>query len=120
MTVALVLLETLVLPTVRGAVLATPLALRVLVTVLLQAPIGICLGMYFPTGVELLRRVQPRLVPWAWAVNGLASVTSSVLAVVLAMAIGFDGVAVVALGIYCLGTLSLVRVLPKTGGSTAS
>jgi hypothetical protein len=92
----------------------------VFITVLLQAPIGICLGMYFPTGVELLRSVNPRLVPWAWAVNGLASVFSSVLAVVLAMAIGFDGVAVVALAIYVVGTLSLVRVLPKVGRARAS
>ena len=118
-TVALVLVETLLLPSVRDAFLATPFAVRIVVTVLLQAPIGVCLGMYFPTGVTLLRSAEPRLVPWAWAVNGLASVSASVLAVILAMAFGFDGVAVVALAIYCIGTLSLVRVLPRAGAASA-
>ena len=71
--------------------------------------------MYFPTGIEILRQHQPRLVPWAWALNGVGSVTSSVLAVVLAMAIGFSGVAIVALGVYAVGVLSLVAVLPRPG-----
>ena len=74
--------------------------------------VNFCLFSRTATGVELLRRAEPRLVPWAWAVNGLASVSSSVLAVVLAMVFGFDGVAIAALAIYCVGTLSLVSVLP--------
>jgi hypothetical protein len=89
------------------------LAARIALTALLQLPMGLCLGMYFPTGIELLRRHHPRLVPWAWAVNGLGSVVASVLAVILAMAIGFDGVAWVALALYAIGTLGLLRSLPR-------
>jgi len=111
LTLVLLALEVLALPWIRERLLATPLTLRILVTALLQLPLGLVLGMYFPTGLELLRRREPRLIPWAWAVNGVASVAASVLAVVLAMGIGFSGVAVVAGGVYLIGTLSLLGVL---------
>jgi hypothetical protein len=113
-TIALVLLEILALPLIRDQWLGAPLAGRILITVLLQFPLGTCLGMYFPTGVELLRRRERRLVPWAWAVNGVGSVASTVLAVILAMAIGFSWVAVVSAGIYAVGALSLLAVLGKS------
>ena len=112
-TVVLVGAETLWVPEIRDAFLSSSLGARIAVTALLQLPMGLCLGMYFPTGIELLRRHQPRLVPWAWALNGVGSVVSSVLAVVLAMAIGFSGVALVSLLVYAIGILSLVAVLPR-------
>jgi hypothetical protein len=112
-TVALVAAEIALLPLVRDSLLAASLATRIAFTVLMQLPLGVALGMYFPTGLELVRRVAPRLVPWAWAVNGVASVASSVLAVILAMSIGFSGVALVAAGVYTIGTCALVLVLPR-------
>jgi hypothetical protein len=75
----------------------------------------LALGMYFPTGLELLRRREPRLIPWAWAVNGVASVVATVLAVMLAMEIGFSNVSLVAAGAYLIGTLTLLASL--RGGS---
>jgi hypothetical protein len=60
------------------------------------------------TGIELLRRRQRQLIPWAWAVNGVSSVASTVLAVMLGMAIGFSGVAVVAARTYLVGTFALL------------
>jgi hypothetical protein len=111
-TLSFVALEILALPWVREQLLAGPLAARIAVTFLLQLPLGLCLGMYFPTGIELLRRHAPALVPWAWGVNGVASVASTVLAVILGMAIGFSGVVIVASAVYAVGTLSLLRVLP--------
>ena len=75
--------------------------------------------MYFPTGVEILRRRDPRLVPWAWAVNGVASVASSVLAVMLGMAIGFAGVALLATAVYVVGSLALLSILPGRSKTAA-
>jgi hypothetical protein len=111
-TVALVVLEVGALGFIRDAMLGQSLALRVATTVGLQFPLGFALGMYFPTGLELLRRAEPRLVPWAWAVNGVASVAATVLAVILGIELGFTRVALVAAGIYAIGTLSLVSALP--------
>jgi hypothetical protein len=111
-TVALVVVEVSLLSWVRDAMLGASLALRVATTVALQFPLGFTLGMFFPTGLELLRRVEPRLVPWAWAVNGVASVAATVLAVILGIELGFTRVALLAAGIYAIGTLSLVSALP--------
>ncbi len=62
----------------------------------------------------LRRRIEPRLIPWAWAVNGVGSVASAVLAVILGMSIGFSGVAFVALAVYALGTGALLHALRHT------
>ena len=43
------------------------LAARVGLAAVLRLPVGPCLGVYFPTGIGLLRGHEPRLVPWAWA-----------------------------------------------------
>jgi hypothetical protein len=119
-TVVLVGIEVLALPLVRERFLPAPLPVRIVVTALLQLPLGTCLGMFFPTGIELLRREAPGLVPWAWAVNGIASVASSVLAVILGMAIGFSGVALVAAALYAVGTIALLAVLRDAPSPIAS
>jgi hypothetical protein len=111
-TAVLVAAEVMVLPWIRDALLGSSLPLRIATTVLLQFPLGFVLGMYFPTGLELLRRAEPRLVPWAWAVNGVASVAATVLAVILGIELGFTRVALVAVAAYAIGTLSLWSALP--------
>ena len=114
-TVTLVALEVGALAVVRDAMLGASLGLRIATTVALQFPLGFALGMYFPTGLELLRMREPRLVPWAWAVNGVASVAATVLAVILGIELGFTRVALIAAAIYAIGTLSLVSALPPDG-----
>ncbi len=108
---ALVIAEVLLLPVIRDAVLAASLPVRIGVTVLLQLPLGLALGMFFPTGLELARQVDVRLIPWAWAVNGVSSVTGTVLAVILGIELGFSTVALIAVALYAIGTLALVSTL---------
>jgi hypothetical protein len=72
-------------------------------------PIGLTLGMFMPLGVACVAREHPRLVPWAWGVNGIGSVMGTTLAVVIAMAWGFDVVALAAASLYAAGTMLLVR-----------
>jgi hypothetical protein len=110
----LVAAEIFLLPILRDALLGASLATRIVVTVLLQCPLGLCLGTFFPTGVELVRQRAPGLIPWAWAINGIGSVAGTVLAVMLAMAIGFSNVALVAVAIYVLGALPLVISLKES------
>ena len=54
------------------------------------------------------------LVPWAWAINGCASVTATVLAVVLAMSFGFEWVWLLSLGIYAAGVAALLATSEPT------
>jgi L-cystine uptake protein TcyP (sodium:dicarboxylate symporter family) len=39
-------------------------------------------------------------MPWAWGINGCASVLSAILAVLLAIEIGFNGVMLFAAALY--------------------
>ncbi|MGH8562122.1 MAG: spermidine synthase, partial [Nevskiales bacterium] len=56
------------------------LPLKMLLVLLLVAPLAFAMGMPFPLGLTRLAREQPALVPWAWAINGCASVLSALLA----------------------------------------
>ncbi|MGI8783078.1 MAG: hypothetical protein ACR2L2_05450 [Acidobacteriota bacterium] len=75
----------------------------------LAAPIfllGSFLGRLFPLG---LRRVDATTLPWAWALNGAASVLGSVIAVLIAMQAGFSAVLWTAAALYLAARLSLLR-----------
>ena len=58
------------------------------------------LGMPFPLGLARVEASDARLIAWAWAINGCASVTGAVLATLLAIHVGFTAVVVVALVLY--------------------
>ena len=92
--------------------LATPL--RILITVLALCPLGLALGMPMPTGIRLLAGRAPELVPWAWGVNGAASVLGSVGAVALAMRWGFDVALLTAAALYVAAVLLAARALAAT------
>jgi hypothetical protein len=64
--------------------------LRIAVTIAALAPLGFLLGRPLPLAVRSVARSRPEVVPWAWGVNGGASVLGSVLALVLALAFGLD------------------------------
>jgi hypothetical protein len=80
------------LPALFRTFLGAPLGVRLLVTGLSLAPLGILLGMPFPGGLAWLRGQAPAMIPWAWAVNGCASVLASILAAILALSAGFSWV----------------------------
>jgi hypothetical protein len=79
-----------------------PDAMRILISVSLIAPLAFCMGMPFPLGLGRLADHAPDLIPWAWAINGCASVISAVLATLLAIHLGFSTVIAVALTLYAL------------------
>ena len=72
--------------------LALPILWRSLATMALLFPLGVALGMLFPTGVRVAGRALERHVPRLWGVNGLTSMTGSVLAMVGAKFVGFSGI----------------------------
>ena len=59
--------------------------LRVLLSVVLIAPLAFFMGMPFPLGLRRVAEQAPDFVPWAWGINGFASVVSAVLATLLAI-----------------------------------
>ncbi|QPK64904.1 SAM-dependent methyltransferase [Methylomonas sp. LL1] len=87
---------------IGGFVLGLGLVGRYLLSVLLIAPLGFCMGMPFPMALARLSQTAPALIPWAWGINGCASVISAILATLIAMQFGFTALIMLAIGFYGL------------------
>ncbi|HVS62663.1 MAG TPA: SAM-dependent methyltransferase [Thermoanaerobaculia bacterium] len=101
------LLYLLALPPLLDAGMGLPDPARILLAVVLLAPLAFLMGMPFPLGLARAGARNPDWVPWAWGVNGAASVLSAVLAALLAMHLGFSAV----LGIAALLYLAVAALL---------
>jgi hypothetical protein len=87
---------------------------RVLITVLIMAPPGFVMGIFLPVGLSYLSRNGRSLVPWAWAVNGAASVAGSLGSIVMAMNFGYSRALL--LGVLCYAlTFPLIRSMGREG-----
>jgi hypothetical protein len=109
LAIAVLVVMTPVARIVCNAALALPLAARVGVAVLLVAPIGLVLGLPFPTGLRIASREATPIVPWAWGVNAFFTVIGSVTAVILGMAAGFTTVLGLAAACYVIAGLAMFR-----------
>jgi hypothetical protein len=82
-----------------------PFAARVALTVTLISILAFFLGWPFPSGLRTLAKSDPGIVPWAWGINGCASVIGAVLAKCLTMSIGFRLLMFTACVLYLLAAL---------------
>jgi spermidine synthase len=88
------------LPILVDGLIGLPDGAKVVLSLLLLAPLAFCMGMPFPLGLAALSRQSPQLVPWAWGINGCASLISAVLATLLAIHFGFTLVILIAVLLY--------------------
>jgi len=58
---------------------------KVLISLAVIALPAIAMGRFFPSGLRRLQASEPRLLPWAWAVNGCASVVAAPWATMVSM-----------------------------------
>jgi spermidine synthase len=100
-------------PRIFSATLGLPFPWRVTIALAVIAPLGILLGMPFPTGLRIVAEEAPTLVPWAWGVNGFSTVIGSVGAIVLGMAFGFLVVLAVAGACYLASVAAMFT--PRAG-----
>ena len=103
--VLVIMMTTVGLGPLFDALLGATLAVRLVATVLSLAPLGLLMGMPFPLGLARLENEAPELVPWAWAVNGSASVVASVGVALGALAAGFTAVLSIAVVAYAIAAL---------------
>tara|TARA_Y100000310_G_scaffold203351_1_gene203585 strand:+ start:18975 stop:21287 length:2313 start_codon:yes stop_codon:yes gene_type:complete len=80
---------------------------KIVLSVIITAPLGFIMGFPFPLG---MRAIKKELIPWAWGVNGSASVLSPILAILFALFIGYNFVLLLAGLIYLVG---LIFIFPK-------
>ena len=88
-----------------------PDVVRIIAATGLIAPLGFCMGMPFPLGLAKLAALAPDFIPWAWGINGFASVVSAALATLLAIHFGFTAVVLLALAFYLLAAALVQRPL---------
>jgi hypothetical protein len=100
--IVLALVYVLALPAVFARFMGLPDAARIALSLALIAPLAFFMGMPFPLGLKRLAELAPGFVPWAWGINGFASVVSAVLATLLAIEFGFNAVILLALVLYAV------------------
>jgi spermidine synthase len=106
----LVVLYTATFAPALGALLFLPAWAKLAVVGVLVLPLGLVLGVPFPSGIRLLSRVRQDDVPWMWGVSGMTSVVGSAFAAAGAKSIGFSGCLLVAALLYGLVALLAPRL----------
>ncbi len=94
-----------------------PISIKILIAVLMLGPLAFSMGMPFPLALTGVGAETPDLIPWAWAVNGCASVIAAVLATLLAVHFGFAAVVLIALFLYGLAAIVFPSGQSKKGDS---
>jgi hypothetical protein len=116
-TVALVVLVVLLVahallyPLLRDNLLQTSLFIRITAVVAFTLPLGLLIGLPFPSGLRIAGSSVPRAVPTLWGLNALAAVLGSALASAVAMVFGFQVALLVAAGLYAAAAalLNLIK-----------
>ena len=77
--VVLIILNLVVFPFLYAATATWPFIAKVILGLGLAAPLAFAMGQFFPIGLAVVGRTTPHLIPWAWAINGCASVLGVLL-----------------------------------------
>lgn len=83
------------------------LLLKIPVTLALLAPLAFFMGIPFPGGLTRVTSRFPGWIPWAWCINGCASVVGAIAATILSIHHGFNMVILAAVALYL--TLALIK-----------
>lgn len=82
-------------PLLRTTIIFT-LPVKIIFTTLLIVPPAFFMGMPFPLGLRMLASTNGIQIPWAWGINSVFSVISTVLATIIAIELGFKWVMIFA------------------------
>lgn len=99
------------LPWVFAACGAWDDASRIGLSIVLIAPMAFCMGIPFPILLRTVADRSPSLLPWAWGVNGCASVAGASTATIIAIHAGFGVLVGLALGLYVAAGLAASRLM---------
>jgi len=86
---AVVIIYMFALPWLFDRFLSYGIVSRSLLSMALIFPLGLLMGIPFPSGLRITKELLAEDVPFMWGLNGIMSVVGSVLVVVIAMSIGF-------------------------------
>jgi hypothetical protein len=110
----LVMVYSLLLPYLSGIISPHPMVLKIPLVFIILLPLGLFMGIPFPAGLKILGEISESLIPWAWAINGCLSVLAPLLAIMLAMTVGFQSVLWAGAGAYLLAFLTSFSLPPRS------
>ena len=99
---ALGVIESFVLPRVVPSLLPLSLSARVMVAMAFIAPLGVLMGIPFPSGLRKTGQGSLPAPPFYWGLNGILSVIGSVTTVFVALLFGFQAAMLVGCGCYVI------------------
>jgi len=104
----------LLVSSLLSALVWLPWQVKMLITVLLIAPLAFVMGMPFPTALQRLEEMHAPSVRWAWSLNAASSVLGSVGALVFAIYLGLMQTLILGGVLYLAALVVIVRV--RTNG----
>jgi predicted membrane-bound spermidine synthase len=104
-----IIVYTVALPPMFYGLVHLPHPVRIIIAVVVMAPLAALMGMPMPLAIRLVSRTAPELIPWAWGVNGATSVMGSVAALVVAISSGFYQALIVGALLYLIASVFLIR-----------
>ena len=106
---ALCLLYVNILGPLFSTALAWAPGIKILLAVILIAPIGFCMGLPLPLALDMLGSEMPAVLPWALSIHQCAGVISAAGTMLLAMHVGFTLVIVSGVALYGLALLAFPK-----------
>ncbi|HTN94696.1 MAG TPA: hypothetical protein VMJ33_08955 [Gallionella sp.] len=92
------------LASIIQAMESSGLAARIAVSILFIVPFGLVMGMFFPTGLKLTRKMGFTDTAWFWALNGVFGTVASGVAVYISIHFGISTT------IYCAAVCYVIAV----------
>jgi hypothetical protein len=111
----LLLLFLLIAPTIFNIFMKHGIFIRFAISFLMIGPISFLMGIPFPVGIRYLELHFPNIIPWAWCLNACASIIGPVLAISIAISMGFSFCLSLASILYLFSLLIIKREKLKEG-----
>lgn len=115
-TASAILVLRFVLGLILAEMMTSSMPIKIATAIITIFPMGMLLGLFFPTGMRLVRDLRAGETPWYWALNGVFSVLCSALAVLISIYLGVSINFYIAAACYlvALGSLwSITRTTKK-------
>lgn len=113
----LILVVEMILSHWLSAWIVLPIISKIAIAIALVTPLGLLLGFFFPTGMELVDHQPEDATPWFWAVNGFFGVLAAAVATFTAIYVGISANFYAAALLYSL-TAPCLLLMARRGRGT--
>jgi hypothetical protein len=111
--VAAVIAIRFILPAIGERLVSASMAVKIGTAVSAIVPLGLLMGVAFPTGMRLVRHTRVAETPWYWALNGVFGVLCAALTVLISIYSGISGSLYTGALCYALALLAVHGILRR-------